>query len=343
MDVFENLKVHILETYKDSEDLDIIKRFVEYLKYDRDCNEFVVNFNDVWKWCDFARKADSKKVLIKKFKENKDYIIEKDLNENKFDKVAEIIKLTIDCFINFSLRAGKEKAKKINNLINDLYHIKTEYINKINAYNEDLITTHNKIANEFLQKSGCYIGIINRKETDGYTYYKLGSTNNITEREIGHNREFDNKLFYRYFYQADKYIKLEKIMKNHSIFVKGKIPYEGHIEVFKIKNEDAEKSIRKLLDDSVKRYEEYILSCDPKSLPYMQEITKQKELDNEKEIRLAEIQERKDIRLAEINQDVKLAEINRDIKLSELLNERLNLQIKFEEEKNSILKRKLSL
>lgn len=326
--VFEDLNDYIIEKYKNNGDIKLIKEFISYLKYEKNNTEFIIDFNKVEEYCGFSTKGSAKRLLVNKFKRNIDYIIEENI-EDKFNR-TETIKLTINCFITFSLLTPKNDAKKINVILNELYNIRNEFINKIYVYNKNLLDTHYEIANKFIHQSGCYIGIINKLEEDGFVYYKLGSTNNLTNREIGHKREFNNSLYYRHFYQADKYIILENIMKKNKLFIEGRVDYEGHKEVFRIEKEKAEQTIAKLLKDSVTEYKQYLLTCDPNSLPYIQELTKQKEID-------------RDIRLAEELTKQKEIDKERDIELSRLLNKRMELQLEFEKEKLSIFKKRFSL
>jgi hypothetical protein len=48
--------------------------FFTYLNYDAK-KDFVVNLKDIWKWLGFARKDGLKKVLLRHFKEETNYIV----------------------------------------------------------------------------------------------------------------------------------------------------------------------------------------------------------------------------------------------------------------------------
>jgi hypothetical protein len=52
-----------------------VASFYCYLKYDSK-KDFVIDFNDVWKWCGFSRKEEGKRLLKKHFVEGVDYKVE---------------------------------------------------------------------------------------------------------------------------------------------------------------------------------------------------------------------------------------------------------------------------
>jgi hypothetical protein len=51
-----------------------------YLDYKNNPNDFIVDLENVYKWIGFSRKDPAKRLLIKDFCENKDYIIKHGLH-----------------------------------------------------------------------------------------------------------------------------------------------------------------------------------------------------------------------------------------------------------------------
>ena len=113
--------------------------FYCYLKHDSK-NDFVIDFDNVWKWLGFSTKQKSKELLTKIFIIDKDYKILLNMPvEQTFVKVApehsgaktgtrgghnkEIIMLNVETFKKFCLKAGTKKADEIHD-----YYIKLETV-----------------------------------------------------------------------------------------------------------------------------------------------------------------------------------------------------------------------
>jgi len=73
----------IKETFTDEEQQLYVTSFYCYLNYDSE-KDFVIDFDDVWKWCGFTRRDNAKTLLEKHFTEDVDYKIEK-ITGVKFD------------------------------------------------------------------------------------------------------------------------------------------------------------------------------------------------------------------------------------------------------------------
>ena len=70
------------DEFKTEEQQQFTINFRLYLTYGRDDKKFVVDFDKVWKWMGFEKKYNAKRMLIKTFKENSDYIITDCVYEN---------------------------------------------------------------------------------------------------------------------------------------------------------------------------------------------------------------------------------------------------------------------
>ncbi len=114
--------------------------FYCHLKFDAK-NDFVIDFDDVWKWVGFTRKDNAKRLLEKFFIEDKDYKIlilqlekqkkeeqnlllrlEEQKKEEQGGHNKETILLTVNTFKKFCLKAGTKKADEIHDyyIITDL-------------------------------------------------------------------------------------------------------------------------------------------------------------------------------------------------------------------------------
>lgn len=110
-----------------------IANFYGYLNYSK--TDFIINLDDIYKWIGFSRKSDCKKILVKNFIENTDYIINKKVDTIKISAAIaaeiepkehgnkELIMLTINTFKKLCLKADTKKANDIHD-----YYIKLEEI-----------------------------------------------------------------------------------------------------------------------------------------------------------------------------------------------------------------------
>jgi type IV secretory pathway VirB4 component len=82
-----------------------VTSFYCYLNYNSN-NEFVINFNDIWKWLGYSRKDNAKRLLEKTFTKNIDYKIllhqsAEQKKDNRGGHNKENIMLTINAFTPF--------------------------------------------------------------------------------------------------------------------------------------------------------------------------------------------------------------------------------------------------
>jgi hypothetical protein len=141
---YENrLITKIKDNFTDNQQHLFVASFYCFLNYDSK-KDFIVDFDNVWKWLGFSRKDNAKTLLNKHFIIDIDYQVEKqspanagdkkddiiiddfiDTNEIKYENRGrqnkEIIKLTVNTFKKFCLKAGTKKADDIHD-----YYIKLE-------------------------------------------------------------------------------------------------------------------------------------------------------------------------------------------------------------------------
>ncbi len=101
----DTLNAMILSTFTNEEAKIYVMSFKSFLDHDPD-NEFIVDFDDAYKWVGFTRKDNAKRLLDQKFQENKDYrivFLSSEENSTTGRPSAQIM-LTINCFKRFCLR-----------------------------------------------------------------------------------------------------------------------------------------------------------------------------------------------------------------------------------------------
>jgi hypothetical protein len=197
-----------------------------YLEYDKK-KDFVINLNDVWKWCGFGRKNKAKILLEKHFNIDCDYIITKGVTptgvvprENVLEGLGgegllkEDILLNINCFKKFCLKANTKKADEIHDYYIKIEELLQETINeesdelrmqlqlkettvkKLQDKNNNLIIQkqfekHNMLLREF-GNIGSIVYIIKVKSFDDGTYIvRIGeSRRGIEDRYKEHKSNY---------------------------------------------------------------------------------------------------------------------------------------------------------
>jgi hypothetical protein len=126
----------IKDNFKETDQQLFIASFYCFLKYDTK-KDFVIDFDNVWKWMGFSRKDPAKRLLEKNFNIETDYQLKNTspqiggkVGNNTFPEAAgkvemgrptETILLTVNTFKKFCLKAGTKKADEIHD-----YYIKLE-------------------------------------------------------------------------------------------------------------------------------------------------------------------------------------------------------------------------
>jgi phage anti-repressor protein len=112
----------IQKSFTDDEQQMFVASFYSYLNYNSK-NDFIIDLDDVWKWCGFTRKDSCKKVIEKHFTRDVDYKI---LLRNLAEQVhggsnKEHILMNVETFKSLCMLAGTSKSKQIRQ-----YYIKLE-------------------------------------------------------------------------------------------------------------------------------------------------------------------------------------------------------------------------
>ena len=169
-DYQNNLITKIEKNFTETQQQLFLSSFFCYLNYNNK-KDFIIDFDNVWKWCGFSNKGNAKTVLTKNFKIDIDYQVKKTASatsEAVLEPVnggqnRETILLTINTFKKFCLKAGTKKADEIHD-----YYIKLEEL-----LQETLAEENTIIKNQLLQvqkdKENIEEQFINTKEE----YFKL--------------------------------------------------------------------------------------------------------------------------------------------------------------------------
>ena len=70
-----NFAKYIEQKINDTDEKIFSAHFALYIQHDGQENTYPIDFDDVWKWCEYDKKFNAKRVLEKNFIKDKDYII----------------------------------------------------------------------------------------------------------------------------------------------------------------------------------------------------------------------------------------------------------------------------
>ena len=136
----------IKNNFSDNQQQLFVASFYCFLNYDTK-KDFVINFDNVWKWLGFSRKDPAKRVL-EKHSIDTDYKIllhrsvkNKNKDESRGRKEEQIM-LTINTFKKFCLKSDTKKADEVHD-----YYIKLEELlqETVNEENDELRLRFNNV------------------------------------------------------------------------------------------------------------------------------------------------------------------------------------------------------
>ena len=112
----------IKENFNDNQQQLFVASFYCFLNYDKK-NDFVIDFDNVWKWLGFTRKDSAKKLLEKFFTIEIDYktVFRQQAENLTGGRPKENIMLNVNTFKKFCLKADTKKADEFHD-----YYIKLE-------------------------------------------------------------------------------------------------------------------------------------------------------------------------------------------------------------------------
>jgi len=228
----------IKKTFTPTQQQMFVASFYCFLNFN-EYNDYVINFDDVWKWCGFTRGDNARRVLEKHFTIDIDYKVQnfapqvegaKNNYENRGGHNKEYIYLTINAFKKFCMKANTAKADEVHDYYIKLEHVLNQTIaeenailrNQIKSKDNVIIKTkeeflklqeaHNRILYKRrihkLRKGKCFY-IVKNKDVTYKT--KFGKTLNLNSRKSGYQTYFDPDFIYICF--TEHYSLIEKCVK----------------------------------------------------------------------------------------------------------------------------------
>lgn len=201
--------------FNDTQQQLFLSSFYCYLNCDSE-KDFIIDLDNIWKWCGFSRKDPAKRILEQNFKKEKEYIISLPNRVSLHQSVKQDIKhggsnkeqilMTIKTFKKFCMKARTDKADEIHE-----YYIKLEELLQETLEEESkelrgrLLEKEKQIENNintnFDKKPVVYIGYTEDN------IVKFGYTNDIINRTKIHKKEinetFNIELIYECCYNRE--------------------------------------------------------------------------------------------------------------------------------------------
>jgi hypothetical protein len=224
-----------------------IKHYRIYDKYDVNCEDYVIKFDDIWKLLGFKRKIHGKRILFKYFEINNDYIF----SANEFND--NVIMLKINTYKTFSMVANTEKSKLIRNYYNKFQAILFEYYKNESQYivekfekicqnKEDniidtkMINNQNELIELYNMKRIIFTIKMETFENGNYII-KIGQTNNI--------KEFMNNTTYILLdvFECENNIEFEKYIHTNIKLLKT-LKYNELVDTYLMSNDETYKRVK---------------------------------------------------------------------------------------------------
>jgi hypothetical protein len=257
----------IKENFNENQQQLFVASFYCFLNYDKK-NDFVVDFDNVWKWLGFSRKDPAKRLLEKFFTIETDYqtikaappiggaAFEDDEPAPEIGGVGqnfggaglnkETIMLSVNTFKKFCLKAGTKKADEVHD-----YYIKLEELLQ-DTVNEESNELRKQLTASEEEKKKLQVMLHKKKETriitnekfviyfliayiNGRTTYIIGRAADVNKRYQTYKlkgiliHEEDIKLAY---YRSCRCAQILNQVEGSVILKMSKYLIEGHREIF---------------------------------------------------------------------------------------------------------------
>jgi hypothetical protein len=236
----------IKESFTGFEQKLFVSSFYCYLNYDKNV-DFVVDFDNVWKWLGFSTKQNAKIMLEKNFKLDIDYktalefaisLLDTEKVKQNGGQNKQTIMLTIKCFKSLCLKAQTKKASEIHDYymkLEELMHqiveeetdelrLQLEHQNTIILEKDHTILTTKKEKQraveqatiiQFPLNTECiYFGTIDNTNEQGEKLIKFGHTNDLATRTTSHRGKYNNYMLAAAFRVQNK-VEIENLIKTY--------------------------------------------------------------------------------------------------------------------------------
>ena len=354
----------IKENFNDNQQQLFVASFYCFLNYDKK-NDFIIDFDNVWKWLGFTRKDNSKRLLEKFFTIDIDYKIvflrtEENLNGGR---PSETIMLNVNTFKKFCLKAGTKKADEVHDYYIKLEELLQETINeesnelrlqlsnnqeeklriqdeknKIEEENKKLLKKYVKKQKDITNQQNV-VYLMTTEDSEKIGEYVIGKSVDLDNRkeEYDHNKLHDFKVIY---YRSCPNPKIMDIVEASVLMKLGKYRCKAGRDVFQIPEARDVSLFTDMFDECVKFYEDVETVVYPKKTMEKEDKEKQRERhekyreENKEKLYLQQKEYRED------NKEI-IAEIKKEYYQNNAESIAKKNKIYYEENKEDIIKSSL--
>ena len=266
----DNLINKIKNNFNDEEQQIFVTSFYTYLNYNP-LTDFVIDFDNVWRWCGFSRKDHAKRILEKHFVLDVDYKVslphlgeQKNEGENRGGFNKEKITFNIRTFKKFCLKCETDKADEIHN-----YYIKLEEIlhetlleqtDELQLQLEEKQETIDALSKKYIKKPrqvfdyNNVVYIITSEEGEKIREYTIGKSIDLKNRleSYDNNKLHDFKVVY---YKSCNSVKLMDLMESIILTKLGNYRCKAGRDVFLLPKTENIKLFTDIFDVCTKFYE----------------------------------------------------------------------------------------
>jgi len=186
-----------------------------FLNYSR--TDFVIDLDEIWKWCGFSLKLNAKRVLEKNFVIDKDYkclLCKLEKQKGRGGKNKEQILMTINTFKRFCMKAGTKKAEQIHEYYINLEETLQEVINEeCSQLREQIENQTQQIQTNEQEKKRLREKTLLKNFPPNTRVVKFGNSNYLQNRVETHKKTFDN-FFLLNAFKVENKVQIETAMKN---------------------------------------------------------------------------------------------------------------------------------
>jgi len=231
----------IKENFSGFEQQLFVSSFFCYLNYDKNI-DFVVDFDNIWKWLDFSTKQHAMRVLEKNMKVDIDYNesvltnLDKQEKSNNGGHNIKKIMLTVKCFKSLCLKSQTKKASEIHEyymkmeeVLHEIVEEETDELRLQLEQKENIILEKENTINttkkekqkaveqativQFPVNTECiYFGTIDNTNEAKEKLIKFGHTNDLATRLQDHRKKYDNFILVTAFRVQNK-VEIENLIK----------------------------------------------------------------------------------------------------------------------------------
>jgi hypothetical protein len=276
----------IKENFTEAQQQLFVAGFYNSLKFNQK-KDFVIDFDDVWKWLGYTNKANAKKLLEKYFTISIDYVIIQN-NDNELNGRGghnkEVYMISIKTFKLFCIKANTIKSSEIHEyyvlleeILKEIADEESEELrlqlesikidsekNKLDSELEKYAIREKTLLEQYPKNVQCiYYGIIDNKSISNEKLIKFGNSNDVNSRVDCHKKTYSNFRLMNIFKVSNK-LQIENAIKQHKTFKKKRrnitiddLNYTELLAIDDLTFDEIDKMIKQIIDENEYNIENY--------------------------------------------------------------------------------------